>query len=491
MRTKVLNIELGETLKIPMTGLNANLERKLFEKLVIPNPEYEQRHQSGMWIGNIPPTISCILRVKRSYLLPRGFLPELVSLCRSTKQPYRIVDNRRVLDPIFVDFHGYLKEYQQDAAEAILEKDFATVVGGYKSGKTVTALYTVAERKQPTLVIIPKLELLEDWLRKITMFLQIPQEEIGRFIQGQKKLGQCITIAHSSEVLRHWRDLQGHFGYVIFDDANRCPYRVLSQVMSRFDAKYTLGLCHELDPNDRLAQLVTLHLGEVVYTVNPQNAREGRGIIQAKIVAKLTGFSYPYRSRMDYLSMIQKLMEDDNRNRQIVEDVTAEITGGFRPVVIVTGGPLQENVLHQYLTEKGLNVVRVIVPYNAIMETEVENEETKKNNYLTHAESTPETDIPSDADVYLVTSQSLIHRYMAIHARTLFLAIPLYFHNGLAQAIIHLSQKIEQNGTGKLRIYDYVDQDIALLENYFRMRSYNYGVPPETLLGKMVKSLQT
>ncbi|SFM42367.1 DEAD/DEAH box helicase family protein [Thermodesulforhabdus norvegica] len=482
MRSRVLTIQVGENLKIPISGLNPNLERRLFERLVMPNPEYEQRHQSGMWIGNIPPTISCIRRLKRTYALPRGFLPELISLCNSFRQAYKIVDSRKVFSPIFVDFHGYLKEYQQDAAEAILEKDFATIVGGYKSGKTVIALYTVAERKQPTLVIIPKLELLDGWIRKIGMFLQIPEHEIGRFIQGQKKLGSRITIAHSSEVLRHWRELQGHFGYVIFDDANRCPHRVLSQIMWRFDSKYTLGLCHELDPNDRLTQIITLYLGEVVYRIDPENAREGRGIIRAHVVAKTTEFTYPYTSRMDYLPMLQKLMEDEARNRQIASDVLAEVLQGIRPVALITGGPLQEEALYNMLLEKPIRVSKIIMPYDDI---------TREASYdgVSPASST-ELKIDPDADVYLLTSQTLIRCYAALNVRSLFLAVPLYFHVELAKAISHLAQECEKSGYGRLRIYDYVDSAIALLFNYFRMRSYNYGVPPETLLAKVAGSVQ-
>jgi len=44
---------------------------------------------------------------------------------------------------------------------------------------------------------------------------------------------------------------------------------------------------------------------------------------------------------------------------------------------------------------------------------------------------------------------------------------------------------LQQNGTAgdrRFKIYDYVDRRIGLLENYFRMRSYNYGVHPDVLL---------
>ena len=475
MRSKVLNIQLGEVIKIPISNISNNLERKLFEKLVFPNPEYEKRHMMGMWIGNIPPTISCIRRAKRHYIIPRGFLEQLTNLCQRFKQPYKIIDNRRMLNPIFVDFHGYLKEYQQDAAEAILQKDFATIIGGYKSGKTVIALYTISERKQPTLVMIPKLDLLEGWIRKTRIFLQIPEEEIGLFIRGQKKLGKRITIAHTSEVMRHWHDLHKNFGYVIMDDANRCPHRVLTQIVPRFDSMYMLALCHELNPEDRMSQLITFYMGEVVYSIDIKNAREGRGIIKTDIIAKTTDFSYPYTSRADYLGMIQALMEDEARTELVLSDVENEISQGNSPVAIITGGPIQEEIFYKSLTQRGINAQKIIIPYDTLTEGEEESGDVYKS-LIDNAEN---------IEAFVLTSQTLLRCYRDLHIKALFLAVPLYFHDNLANAIRYLinhTNEEKQEHAEKLKIYDYVDKNIGLLENYFRMRSYNYGVAPDVLL---------
>ncbi len=473
MRTRVLNIQLAESIKIPINGMSSNLERRLFERLVFPNPEYEKRHMMGMWIGNIPPTISCIKRAKRHYIIPRGFYDQLIALCRKFKQPYKVVDNRRILDPIFVDFHGYLKEYQQDAAEAILERDFATIVGGYKSGKTVIALYTISERKQPTLVMIPKLDLLEGWIRKIRIFLQIPEEEIGLFIRGQKKLGARITIAHTSEVMRHWQELYRNFGYIIMDDANRCPHRVLTQIVPRFDSMYMLALCHELNEEDRMSQLITFYMGEVVYSIDIRNAREGRGIIKANIVARVTDFKYPYVSRTDYLPMIQALMEDRDRTEMILSDIQEEVEQGGAPVAVIAGGPMQEEILYSGLVKRGIKAQRIMVQYNATSEEGDEN-----SGALIPSE------VLENSEAYVLTSQALLKCYHNLKIKALFLTVPLYFHDELAEAIRHLiaSSIKGQAVSERLKIYDYVDSNIGLLENYFRMRAYNYGVPPDVLI---------
>ncbi|HOU36859.1 MAG TPA: ATP-binding protein, partial [Candidatus Omnitrophota bacterium] len=73
----------------------------------------------------------------------------------------------------------------------------------------------------PTLVLIPKLDLLEGWLTKIENFLQIPRSEVGLFAEGVHQPGQFITIGHTGEVMRFWRKIWDRIGYLIMDECQR------------------------------------------------------------------------------------------------------------------------------------------------------------------------------------------------------------------------------------------------------------------------------
>lgn len=490
MQSRVIPIQLGEMIKIPSRGLPAAFERKLHEKLVFTNPEYEHRHNAGLWIGNIPPTISCIRKIRGSYIIPRGFLHELINICQKLRQPYKVIDIRRSFPPIEVDFHGYLKEYQQQAAEAILERDFATIVGGYKTGKTVIAIYTISERKQPTLIMIPKLDLLESWYRKLQIFLQIPEKEIGIYVQGKKTLGDRVTIAHTSEVMKYWEELADQFGYVILDDAHRCPTRIITQIIPRFDSLYMLALCHEFSSNDKHSQIIRFYIGEPVYTIDPKNAREGCGIIKAEIIARPTSFTYSYRSRADYLSMFQQLMEDPSRTQIIIRDIEKALQKGEGPAVIITGGPIQEEIFYRSLSERGYSVHKVSIPYE-LLENYENFEGNNENEKVSSSEPAISTIIiPENYDILILTSRSLVYCYPHLSkVKSLFLAVPLYFSDPLLQALKKLTSRSQDAGeetptsrAGKVKIFDYVDTNIGLLTNYFRMRAYNYGFPPDVIL---------
>jgi hypothetical protein len=68
-----------------------------------------------------------------------------------------------------------------------------------------------------------------------------------------------------------------------------------------------------------------------------------------------------------------------------------------------------------------------------------------------------------------------------LQSNVIMLAVPVYFRKALANAIRDICQDGLESDAD-LRIYDYVDTKVGILDNYFRMRSYNYGVHPDVLL---------
>lgn len=469
MFNKNLNILLAEWIKVPVEGLPPMLERKLHDRLVFTNPDYEMRHNRGEWIGNIPAQISCLKQKGRNYLLPRGFLDQFIDLCKKFQLQYKIIDRRRSFDPLAIEFHGELKNYQQDAAEAVLEHDCGTLIGGHKSGKTVIALYTISQRRQPTLIIVPRVDLIDNWVRKIESFLQIPSSEIGVFSGGDHGIGKQITIGHTSEVMRCWRKISEKIGYVIVDESQRSPTKVLTNLIPNFDCRYILGLSNTNQRKDRLFKLMYFYLGDVVYTINEKDAREGRGVIPGKVIARSTAFVFPYHSRADYAGMLKELMRDPARNRMIADDVETEVKkNAGKPILILSGGEEHDASLIAELAQRSISAASC---NRLIAQSGREGED-----------DAPVGNLPPVTAPVLLLSPRFLPRFMqALKANVIFLAVPVYFRKNLALAI----REISQNGTSvesNLTIYDYVDSQVGILENYFRMRSYNYGVHPDLLL---------
>lgn len=473
MHNRTLNITVEDWIKIPTTGLSPLVERRINERLVFTNPDYELRHNRGDWIGSIPPQINCIRKTSGQMLLPRGFLDQLLEICKRANQPFRLTDRRRMLDLVPIEFHGQLKEYQQEAAEAVLEREFASLVGGPKSGKTIVAVYTIAQRRQPTLVLIPNLSLLDGWITKIENFLQIPASEIGLIVNGTRRIGKVITVAHTGEIIRHWRHIRDHIGYLVLDECQRCPSRTFTQLLPNFDTRYMLGLTTSTQRRDRLSRMVYYYVGDIAYTINERDAREGRGIIQAKVVARVTDFQYEYSSRADFKPMLDALMTNTQRTQLVVNDIVTEMEREPQPILVLSGGAEQSEILKAELEQRGIEVVK--------LEPEQGEEVAEDDDDL----EMEQVQIPvfGEAPVVVLVTQELLLRYSrSLAVNVLVLAIPLYFRGRMAYAIRNLHPASNGNGSEKLKIYDYVDQKVALLENFFRMRSYNYGVHPDMLI---------
>ncbi len=87
----------------------------------------------------------------------------------------------------------------------------------------------------------------------------------------------------------------------------------------------------------------------------------------------------------------------------------------------------------------------------------------------------------SQAKVLLISPRVMPQCSHALKSHVVFLAVPVYFQKNLSNAIRDMCQDGD-SADSRLTIYDYVDSRVGILDNYFRMRSYNYGVHPDLLL---------
>jgi hypothetical protein len=325
------------------------------------------------------------------------------------------------------------------------------------------------------LILIPNLALLDSWLSKIENFLQMPASEVGLIVNGTKRIGKVITVAHTGEIARHWRQVRDHIGAVILDECQRCPSRIFTQLMTNFDTHYMLGLTTSTQRRDRLSRLIYYYVGDIAYTINERDAREGRGIIQAQVVARVTDFQYDYGSRADFDPMLHALMSDGQRTQLIIKDIVAEMQQDPQPILVLSGGEEQDEIFKAELGRRGIEVITYTKSPDELSEEEEEDEELE----MDAPRICPGNGSPA---VVLVSPQMFVRYSRSLAVRVLVLAVPLYFRGRMAYAIRNLYCSSNGDGTGKLKIYDYVDQKVALLENYFRMRSYNYGVHPDVLI---------
>ena len=455
---KTVNIVVSERIRVPSAPLPPMLKKKLTERLVFINPEYEFRQSRGEWLGSISPQIHCLYEQRRNYFIPRGFLNQLLDLCQSFGIKYRLIDRQRQLEPVEFQFHGVLKDYQELAYEEMATRDHGTLVGGAKSGKTVIALYLIAQRQQSTMIVVPNIALLGHWKEKLVRFLKVSPEEVGIIGEGKFEVGPRVSVAHVSALYRRVREVRDKVGHLVVDECHRTPSRTFTQVVSNFDCRFLLGLSSTNQRRDRLTRLIYYYVGDILHQIDARKATEIRAIFQADVVVRQTDFEYPYQSSDDYPAMIEALARDQERNRLIADDVSHEISeGAGAPLLVLTQDEDQDNTLKDMLDEDG--VLSVSLDPDLIAKGKKGLDQQLKRRKI---------------QVVLANRQLFQKMISETKFRALFLTTPLNFRGrtiGWFQGMLR-----RDDGQQLMKLYDYVDSKISILDNFFRMRSYAYGL---------------
>jgi len=453
---KVVNIVVSERIKVPTMSLPPMLKKRLSERLVFTNPEYEFRQSRGEWLGNIPPQIHCLYEQRHHYFIPRGFLSQLLELCQQFEVKYRLVDRQRTLEPVQFEFHGVLKHYQELASEAMIARDQGTLIGDAKSGKTVIALYLICQRSQPTMVTVPNVTLLGHWKEKFIRFLKVPEEEVGIIGEGKFELGPRVTVAHVSALYRRVRDVREKVGLLVVDECHRTPSRTFTQVVSNFDCRYLLGLSSSSQRRDRLSRLIYYYVGDILHQIDSRKATEIRAIFQADVVVRETDFDYPYERSEDYPSMMKALVRDAERNRLILDDVAREMAEGG-PLLVVTEDQEQNCTLEEMFNAQGISSI------SFDPRTAADPERSFFEQLRT-----------GKVQVVLANRQFFKEMIPEVRFGALFLTTPLDFRDKLVVPLQRVLKR--RDGQPLVKIYDYVDSKVSILDNFFRMRSYAYGL---------------
>ena len=260
MRIKISN-------KVALDDLPRSLCEEIKLRLTFQNPAWVENEKMGRWQGETPYNLHCYEETHAGLTIPRGFFPQLISIAKQSGERFQVEDLRRLLPEVNFQFHGQLRPFQDAAVKDLLFRDMGTLVAPTGSGKTVIALYMIAQRKQPTLIITHTKELLNQWMNRIEQFLGIPLNEIGRIGDGERSQGEKITVALVQTLFKCASEVFPHIGNLIVDECHRTPARTFTEAVSGFDCKFITGLSATPWRRDHLSKLIFWYVGNVVHEV--------------------------------------------------------------------------------------------------------------------------------------------------------------------------------------------------------------------------------
>jgi len=293
------------------------------------NPKWVENDKHGYSNWKTPRLLRFYRESENGALeIPRGYIRQLINLCRRHEAQFQIDDHRRNFTPVDFTFHGKLKPFQEEARNVLLLKDFGTLSAPTGSGKTVMVLWILAQRKQPALIVVHTKELLNQWINRIGTFLGIPSNEVGIIGNGKKVIGEKVTVSLVQSLYKCAVDVSKHIGFLIVDECHRTPSRTFTKAVSAFDSKYMLGLSATPWRRDKLSRLIYFHLGDINHEVSKDALVENGDILEAEVITKETDFRTSLDATTEYSKVLSALTQDTARNRLIAKDVGGEANKG-------------------------------------------------------------------------------------------------------------------------------------------------------------------
>ena len=161
-----------------------------------------------------------------------------------------------------------LRSYQEEAIDAWTAANHRGVIElPTGSGKTVIGIAAIADRATPSLVIVPTIDLLEQWRRELETEFDVP---IGQLGGGEQRLEDLTVATYDSAYLRA-EDIGDRFGLVIFDEVHHLGgegYRDIGRLLAAPDR---LGLTATFERQDGAHEEVAELVGPVVYALDPDD----------------------------------------------------------------------------------------------------------------------------------------------------------------------------------------------------------------------------
>jgi superfamily II DNA or RNA helicase len=158
--------------------------------------------------------------------------------------------------------------YQQEALAAwVAHRRRGVVVLPTGAGKTLVAEMAIAEVGRSTLVVVPTIDLMNQWYDELIEAFDV---EIGLIGGGYFETGAAIVTTYSS-AFRFMERMGNRWGLIVFDECHHLPSQVYRYAAELAIAPFRLGLTATPERADAGEHFLTQLIGPTVYRLEAQH----------------------------------------------------------------------------------------------------------------------------------------------------------------------------------------------------------------------------
>jgi len=155
------------------------------------------------------------------------------------------------------------------------------------AGKTFIALKAIDLLKVQTLIVVPTLDLLDQWKKRVWECLGVEAGVVG----GGERRVRMVTISTYDSAYAQAAYLGNNFLLLVFDEVHHLASPGYMQIAEMYLAPYRMGLTATYERGDQRHSLLPLLVGEPVYSVSVEELTAGKHLSEytyEKIFAELT-----------------------------------------------------------------------------------------------------------------------------------------------------------------------------------------------------------
>lgn len=457
-----IDIECKGQIEIKLDGLPSEIVAAFKRTATFANPKYFELERMRFSTWKTPRYIFCGESQSDRLILPRGCLDACLKIAEKAGSQVVLHNSIPPFKKIKASFHGDLSSSQIKAVAAMAENDIGVLVAPPGAGKTVMGCALIAKRKLPTLVLVHRMPLLEQWRAQIATFLGIDPKKVGTLGKNKKKktgkldIGMLQTLAKMDDVVEEL----GSYGQIVIDECHHIPAVSFEATLKKCAPKHVVGLTATPYRKDGHQSIIHMQCGPIRHEIKHVDGP----VLHKKVVVTETKFKMPDEAgpQPPIHLVWEQLVADQDRLRVVADDLASAIQSGKFPLVI------SERKEHLNLLAQAFNA-------------RLAGENIKAYTLVGGMGKKARAEVLSEISVshrsremcYIMATGSFVGEGFDLPALdTLIIAMPVSFKGKLIQYAGRLHRA--HAGKSDATIYDYLDSSNALAVSMFRKRIAAY-----------------
>lgn len=456
---KSIKVILKDMIYIDKANLDGVVKNSFRRLATFANPEFYKKQKLRMSVYNVPMVIDCSKEDEKYLKLPRGTYDYLESLCNVNNIEIINKDERFVGNKIEVKFNGGLREEQQIAIEHLLKYENGILCAPTGFGKTVIGCKLIEERKVNTLILVNKIQLLNQWKDRIKEFLDV--KEVGEISSKKKNITNVIDVASIKSLWNNGNvlDIAKNYGMIIIDECHHTAAYTFEQAINTGNAKYVYGISATPERENGHTPIIKMQCGDIRYKVDSLKFNKKLNI-PMKVIAKKSHLNFTNKNIDNYeLNEINDLIAKDIiRSENIIKDIKKEYDNG-KNILVLT----ERLELMNYIYDKLSKYTNNVFKYYGGIGKKVLKSYMELNNQINEN---------ADNKIIVATGSYIGEGFDDSKLDVLFLTMPISGQTRVTQYAGRLHR--QDSNKKEILIYDYIDDNFSKTRNMFLKRKKTY-----------------